>query len=110
MANVLVRPDDPARIVAIIDFEDAHRGDEAEDFAWQVLAGPTSTQLTAMAATYGRALGPHAVERLVVAGAEKCLDVLGWTLSGPDGPRFRERCVATLDQLVAGPWPAWPHP
>ncbi len=107
-ANVLVRPEAPAEVVAIIDLEDAHRGDPAEDFAWQVLAGPTGPQLAAMAPAYGRSLGPHAVERLVVCGAEKCLDVLGWSLAGAQGERFHGRCVATLEELVAGTWPEAP--
>ena len=99
-ANVLV--DDVGSIVAIIDFEDAHLGDPAEDFAWQVLAGADSPQLAAMASTYG-SLGPHAVERLVVAGTHLCLEVAGWGL-----PRHTERGLATLDELVTGRWPAWP--
>jgi aminoglycoside phosphotransferase (APT) family kinase protein len=111
-ANVLVPADDPAHVLRIIDFEDAHRGDPAEDFAWQVLAGPgpDGVQLPAMAATYApvRSLGRHPVERLVVAGAEKCLDVLGWSLSGEPGARFSDRCRRTLEELVAGTWPAWP--
>ena len=108
-ANVLVRPEAPTEIVAVIDFEDAHRGDPAEDFAWPVLAGPAGPpQEAAMAATYGRSLGPHAVERLVVCGAEKCLDVLGWTLSGDQGARFHDRCRRTLEELVAGVRPVAP--
>jgi hypothetical protein len=107
-ANVLVRPEAPATVVAVIDFEDAHRGDPAEDFAWPVLAGPAGPQLTSMAAGYGRDLGPHAVERLVVAGAEKCLDVLGWTLSGDRAAPFHDRCRRTLEELVAGTWPVVP--
>lgn len=107
-ANVLVRPEAPTEVVAIVDFEDAHRGDAAEDFAWQVLAGPVGPQIAAMTSTYGRSLGPHPDERLVVAGAEKCLDVLGWTLSGDRGPRFHERCRATLEELVDGTWPPAP--
>jgi hypothetical protein len=110
-ANVLVRVDDPAEVVAVMDLEDAHTGDPAEDFAWPVLAGPAgpeAVQLPAMASTYGRSLGPHAVERLVVCGAEKCLDVLGWTLSGEQGARFFDRCRRTLEELVAGRWPEAP--
>jgi hypothetical protein len=107
-ANVLVAADDPTRILAVIDFEDAHRGDPAEDFAWPVLAGPAGVAAGAMAATYGRELGSHAVERLVVAGAEKCLDVLGWTLPPDQAVRFHDRCRRTLDELVGGTWPAVP--
>ena len=108
-ANVLVDPAAPTRVLAIIDFEDAHAGDAAEDFKWQVLAGPTSDQFTAMAASYGADLGPNATERLVVAGAELCLDVLGWSnLSPPVAERFHGRCRQTLEELVAGEWPSWP--
>jgi aminoglycoside phosphotransferase (APT) family kinase protein len=105
-ANVLVDSADGTRILAIIDFEDAHAGDAAEDFKWQVLAGPTSDQFTPMAETYAAAaagLGPNATERLVVAGAELCLDVAGWGL-----PRHTERCLLTLQELVDGTWPEWP--
>lgn len=108
-ANVLVRRDDPTAILAVIDLEDAHRGDAAEDFKWPVLAGPASEEYIAMAAAYGRDLGRHAVERLVVAGAELCLDVLGWELSEPARSRFHGRCRQTLEELVAGAWPEWPH-
>lgn len=109
-ANVLVDPEHPTELLAVIDFEDAHRGDPAEDFKWQVLSGPTSPELTALAHAYTGDLGAHATERLVVAGAEMCLDVLGWTNLRDDvRARFHERCRATLDELVAGTWPAWPH-
>jgi Ser/Thr protein kinase RdoA (MazF antagonist) len=107
-ANVLVDPAAPTSILAVIDLEDAHRGDPAEDFAWPVLAGPRGVQAAAMAATYGRGLGPHAVERLVVAAAEKCLDVLGWRLDGAEGRRFHDRCRTTLAELVDGRWPEPP--
>ena len=105
-ANVLVGRDDPTHIVAVIDFEDAHEGDPAEDLKWQVLAGVRSDELVAIGPAYraaGGALGDHAVERLVVAGAELCLEVAGWGL-----PRHTERCLATLDELVSGDWPDWP--
>ena len=108
-ANVLVRRDDPTAVLVVIDFEDAHRGDPAEDFKWQVLAGPSSDEFAAMASSYRRPLGPHATERLVVAGAELCLDVLGWSLAEPHRTRFHDRCRRTLDELVAGAWPEWPH-
>lgn len=108
-ANVLVRRDEPTTILAVIDFEDAHRGDAAEDFKWQVLAGPSSDDFVAMATAYGRPLGAHATERLVVAGAELCLDVLGWSLAEPHRRRFHDRCRRTLEELVAGAWPEWPH-
>ena len=111
-ANVLVDPAALTRVLAVIDFEDAHAGDAAEDFKWQVLAGPTSDQFTAMAQTYvaaGGDLGADAVERLVVAGAELCLDVLGWSnLSPPVAERFHGRCRQTLEELVGGAWPTWP--
>ena len=111
-ANVLVRPDRLTEVVAVIDFEDAHVGDAAEDLKWQVLSGPSSEDLVSMGASYrsaGGDLGPHAVERLVVAGAELCLDVLGWTnLSPPVAERFHGRCRQTLAELVDGAWPAWP--
>ena len=108
-ANVLVDPTDRTRILAVIDFEDAHAGDAAEDLKWQVLAGPTSDPFTAMAATYGADLGPNATERLVVAGAELCLDVLGWSnLRTEVAERFHGRCRQTLEELVAGTWPDWP--
>ena len=109
-ANVLVDPSEPTRILAILDFEDAHAGDAAEDFTWQVLAGPTSDQCTPMVETYAAQadLGPNATERLVVAGAERCLDVLGWQLEGEAAERFHGVCIATLDELAAGTWPAWP--
>ena len=105
-ANVLVAEDDPCRILAVIDLEDAHAGDPAEDFAWQVLAGAESGQLRWMSATYaaaGGSLGPHAVERLVVCGAHLCLEVAGWGIPG-----HTERCLATLDALGSGDWPPWP--
>jgi hypothetical protein len=110
-ANVLVDPARPTVVLAIIDFEDAHDGDPAEDLKWQVLAGPSSDQFVALASSYvaaGGSLGgrqQHVVERLVVAGAELCLDVAGWGLPG-----HTERCLATLDELVGGAWPAWPAP
>ena len=109
-ANVLVDPARPTDVLAILDFEDAHRGDPAEDLKWQVLSGPTSPDLVALADAYTRTLGAHATERLVVAGAELCLDVLGWeNLAEPTRTRFHERCRTTLDELVQGVWPVWPH-
>lgn len=109
-ANVLVGADDPTRVVAVIDFEDAHLGDAAEDFAWPVLAGPASDEVGAMARSYAarRSLGPHGVERLVVAGVEKCLDVLGWSMAPATQARFHDRCRRTLEELTAGSWPVWP--
>ena len=101
-ANVLLVE---GEVGAIIDLEDAHAGDPAEDFKWQVLAGAASGQVAWMGSTYvaaGGRLGPHAVERLVVAGAELCLDVAGWGL-----PSHARRSVATLDELVTGQWPDW---
>ena len=86
-ANVLVGRDRLTEVVAVIDFEDAHVGDPAEDLKWQVLSGPASEELAALGASYRAAsgdLGRHGTERLVVAGAELCLDVLGWAnLSRP---------------------------
>lgn len=111
-ANVLVRRDRLTEIVAVIDFEDAHVGDPAEDLKWQVLSGPASEELMAIGPAYraaGGDLGPHATERLVVAAAELCLDVLGWAnLSPPVAERFHARCRTTLEELVAGDWPDWP--
>jgi hypothetical protein len=111
-ANVLVRADRLTDVVAVIDFEDSHDGDRAEDLKWQVLSGPASLELRSIGRAYraaGGGLGAHAVERLVVAGAEICLDVLGWGLPGEEGSRFRARCVQTLEELVAGEWPEWPE-
>ena len=112
-ANVLVAPDgELTDVVAVIDFEDAHTGDPVEDLKWQVLAGPASVELTALGAAYraaGGDLGPNAAERLVAAGAELCLDVLGWTSLAPAvESRFHDRCRRTLEELVAGTWPDWP--
>ena len=111
-ANVLVRTDALTDVVAIIDFEDAHVGDAAEDLKWQVLSGPDSEDLRSLGPAYvaaGGDLGANAVERLVVAGAELCLDVLGWAnLSPPVAERFHARCRRTLEELVAGSWPDWP--
>lgn len=111
-ANVLVSGDEPTSVIAIIDFEDAHIGDPAEDLKWQVLSGPRSEDLRSIGPSYvagGGDLGPHAVERLVVAGAELCLDVLGWSnLAPPVAARFHDRCRRTLEELVAGTWPDWP--
>jgi aminoglycoside phosphotransferase (APT) family kinase protein len=109
-ANVLVDPTDRLRVLAIMDFEDSHHGDPAEDVKWQVLAGPTSEELVSMRSSYvaaGGRLGADAVERLVVAGAEICLEVLGWDLRGEARGRMHGRCLATLDELVAGVWPDW---
>lgn len=69
-ANVLVPHDDPFRIVKIIDFEDSHRGDPAEDFKWQLTqGGPPWPAFQVMATAYahaGGSLGPNASERLVI--------------------------------------------
>ena len=111
-ANVLVRGDRQTEVLAVIDFEDAHVGDRAEDLKWQVLSGPASEELVALGASYraaGGDLGAHAVERLVLAGAELCLDVLGWAnLSPAVEARFHGRCRQTLEELAAGTWPDWP--
>ena len=101
-ANVLTRSDDPTDVLVIIDFEDAHLGDPAEDFRWQAMAGPTSTQLPSMLAGYGRDLGPHIAERIGAAAAELCLDILGWDLSEAERARSYGASRATLKALVDG--------
>lgn len=109
-ANVLIRDETSVEVLAVIDFEDSHVGDAAEDFKWQVLAGVTSDQYLAMADGYQRAggqLGPHAQERLTVAGIELCLDVLGWALPPEDAARFHGRCIQTLEEIAAGNRPDW---
>ena len=110
-ANVIVDREGAATVLRLVDFEDSHVGDPAEDFKWQVLAGPQSLQYTAMRAGYataGRTLGPRADERLALAGAELCLDVLRWDALGDRDATFQERCLQTLDQLVSGHLPAPP--
>jgi aminoglycoside phosphotransferase (APT) family kinase protein len=101
-SNVLARIDDPMYVLVIIDFEDAHLGDPAEDFRWQGMVGPTSTQLSSMLAGYGRDLGPHLAERIGVGAAELCLDILGWDLSEAEKRRSHGASRATLQALVDG--------
>jgi aminoglycoside phosphotransferase (APT) family kinase protein len=110
-SNVIVDREGAATVLTLVDFEDSHVGDPAEDFKWQVLAGPQSLQYAAMRAGYataGRALGPKADERLALAGAELCLDVLHWDAPGDRVATFQDRCVQTLDQLVCGQLPEPP--
>ena len=101
-SNVLAPSDDPTDVLVIIDFEDAHLGDPAEDFRWQAMAGPTSTQLPSMLAGYGRDLGPHIAERIGTAAAELCLDILGWDLSEAERVRSYGASRATLQALIDG--------
>lgn len=107
-ANVLVRSDSPGQIAKIIDFEDSHRGDPAEDFKWQLIEGPPWTAYQAMASAYrehGGSLGPNASERLIVTATEWCLDVLTWDAPNGWPSTYRETLVATLDAFVCGNWP-----
>ena len=109
-ANVLIADEASTEVLAVIDFEDSHIGDAAEDFKWQLLAGVESEQYLAMAEGYqaaGGQLGLHAVERLTVAGVELCMDVLGWQLPPREAERFHGRCLATLGQIVDGERPTW---
>ena len=110
-SNVLVEPESTTTVVAVVDFEDSHVGDPAEDFKWQVLAGPESPDYAAMRSGYriaGRTLGPKAGERLALAGAELCLDVLRWEVPGDRVVAFRDRCLQTLDELLSGRLPEPP--
>ena len=111
-SNVLVPEGGEVSVVATIDFEDSHVGDPAEDFKWQVLAGPASPEYIAMGAGYeagGGSLGPHAEERLAVAGGELCLGVLGWDLGDAEVPRrHADRCIATLEAMLSGSLPRAP--
>lgn len=110
--NVLVNPNGSSKTVVVIDLEDAHLGDPAEDFKWQVLAGPRSADQAAMAAGYraaGGSLGAHAAERLGLFAIELCLEVLTWDLGDADTTRrFWDRCIGTLNQLVDGKRPIAP--
>ena len=107
-SNVLVRADHPMDVLAIIDFEDAHIGDPAEDFRWQAMAGPTSTQLPSMLAGYGRDLGRDSAQRIGIAAAELCLEMLGWDLPEPERSRSHGAGRATLRALVDGWRPGRP--
>lgn len=109
-ANVLIPSEGSVEVLAVIDFEDSHIGDPAEDFKWQVLAGFESDQYPAMAEAYQRAggvLGANAAERLTIAGVELCLDVLGWALPTDDAARFHGRCIQTLEEITSGNRPRW---
>ena len=96
----------------MVDLEDAHLGDPGEDFGWQVLAGTQSVEHAAMASAYGAvggSLGANGAERLALMGAEPCLDVLGWDLGESETTRrYHDRCVATIDELLAGRLPTAP--
>ncbi|HWI05308.1 MAG TPA: phosphotransferase [Acidimicrobiales bacterium] len=110
-SNVLFAAAASPRVAAVIDFEDAHVGDPAEDFRWQVLAGPDSTEYTAMSSAYtlaGGTLGPNAAERLALAGVELCLDALRWEMPREQRVLLRERCLHTLDDVVSGRLPEPP--
>lgn len=111
-SNVLVRRGGSPEVEMIIDLEDAHVGDPAEDFRWQVLAGPHSREQRAMALGYrsaGGALGSSGRERLALFGLELCLDVLTWELGGEEeAARFHERCLTTLEELASGQLPEEP--
>jgi len=97
-ANVLVAPDEQTKVMSIIDFEDSHLGDPAEDFRYQAFGGPTSIQLPRSLAGYAKSLGEHATERVSVAAAQFCLEVLEW-----DGPvHMHETSLATMKALVDG--------
>lgn len=109
-ANVLADKGDPYDIVTIIDFEDAHRGDPAEDFKWQLAAGPPWQDYTTMAASYadaGGSLGPDGPERAVLSATEWCLDLLSWTDSHGTSP-YAEGALGALDAFVSGWWPETP--
>ena len=110
-SNVLVHPRDTTIMLTVVDFEDSHIGDPAEDFRWQVLAGPQSVEHSAMRIGYGnagRTLGPDASERLALSGAELCLDMLRWDAPGDRVVAFHNRCLQTLDELVSGQLPEAP--
>lgn len=88
-------------IITIIDLEDCHIGDAAEDFRWQAMQGPASLQLTPMWQAYGD-LGSHAGERIAAATTELILDYLGWH-SKPEGIAQAQRdCLPTLRAFVDG--------
>ena len=111
ISNVVVDPDSPTTVLTVVDFEDSHIGDPAEDFRWQVLAGPQSLEYSAMRTGYGtagRTLGPRAAERLALAGAELCLDVLRWDVPGDRVAGFQERSLRTLEEFLAGQLPEPP--
>ena len=113
LSNILVAPDDPTKVLAVVDFEDSHTGDPAEDFKWQVLAGPGSAEYEAMSLGYaaaGGSHGPNAAGRLALAGTELCLGVLEWDLPTDMAVDFHGRCLQTLDELLGGQLPEPPHP
>ena len=105
-SNVLVDSRTPTKVLTVVDLEDSHIGDPAADFRWQVLAGPQSVEHGAMCTGYstaGGALGPNASERLALAGAELCLEVLRWDV--PGAATFHDRSLRTLDEFLAGQLP-----
>lgn len=113
LSNILVARDDPTKMLAVVDFEDSHVGDPAEDFKWQVLAGPRCAEYEAMSLGYaeaGGSLGPNAAERLALAGTELCLGVLKWDLPADIEVDSHSRCLQTLDELLGGQLPEPPHP
>lgn len=108
-ANVLAPANDPYRISKIIDFEDSHLGDPAEDFKWTLVhGGPPWGGFETMAGAYtdaGGALGEKATERLVLAATEWCLDLLSWQ-DDFGTSQFREGALAALDAFVSLDWPS----
>jgi aminoglycoside phosphotransferase (APT) family kinase protein len=106
-------PRSPGHFVTLIDFEDAHVGDAAEDFKWQLLEGVGAEEYTTMATSYvaaGGRLGTHCEERLALAATELCLDVLGWILPEELAAPLRTRALQTLEELLDGQLPIWPPP
>jgi aminoglycoside phosphotransferase (APT) family kinase protein len=104
-SNVLANPEDPTDIRAIIDFEDCHVGDAAEDFRWQAMTGPASTMLAPMLQTYGD-MGPYAGERIAAATTELIIDVLSWYSAPEEIERAQRNCLPTLRALIDGWLPA----
>ncbi len=104
-SNVLANSTDPVDICAIIDFEDCHMGDAAEDFRWQAMTGPASTMLAPMLQAYGD-LGPHAGERIAAATTELIVDALGWSSEPQYIERTQRNCLPTLRALIDGWLPA----
>lgn len=110
-ANVLAPRGDPYRILKVIDLEDAHLGDPAEDFKWTLAqSGPPWRDFASMATTYAAAggdLGPNASERLVLAASEWCLDLLTWP-SEFGNSQFRDGAITALEAFVSRDWPSAP--
>lgn len=99
LSNVLVNNHSLCDSMIVIDFEDSHIGDPAEDFRWQALAGPNSNQLSDMLSGYGNTLGLHASERISLATAELSLNVLGWA---QQGSKWQDQSYSTLKALADG--------